>query len=161
VLEAIAMDAVREDDRWLARTSARRLADELGIDPGTAASALRALRKRSLLTLKRESGPAGRFGLAVYVLGYVDGLTVVPPRGDISFAKPDPEEPQVAEPHVVKPGMERRPQATSHVVGSRVGRPTSARRRRAGEPSRGDTTKRDGRGRGALAGKPTQERLDF
>ena len=79
VLEEIALDAVSQDGRLIARTSARRLAEGLGIDPGTAAGTLRTLRHKGLLVLERESGLAGRFGLAVYVIESVDGLTVVPP----------------------------------------------------------------------------------
>jgi DNA-binding transcriptional ArsR family regulator len=79
VLEEIALDAVSQDGRLIARTSARRLAEGLGIDPGTVAGALRALRRKGLVVLERESGLAGRFGLAVYVIESVDGLIVVPP----------------------------------------------------------------------------------
>ena len=50
-LEEVALDAVAEDGRLLARTSARQVAERLGVDPGTAASALRALRRRGLLAL--------------------------------------------------------------------------------------------------------------
>lgn len=76
-LEDVALDAVAEDGRLVARTSARRVAEQLGVDPGTAAGALRVLRDRGLLVLEREQGPAGRFGLSVYVLGSVAGLTLV------------------------------------------------------------------------------------
>jgi len=78
-LEEVALDAVAEDGRLVARISARMVAERLGVDPGTAASALRALRQRGILALKREHGPAGRFGLSVYVLGPVAGLTVLTP----------------------------------------------------------------------------------
>jgi hypothetical protein len=78
-LEEVALDAVCEGGRLVARTSARQVAERLGIDPGTAAGALRDLRRQGLLVLERESGPSGRFGLSVYVLGSINGLKVVPP----------------------------------------------------------------------------------
>jgi hypothetical protein len=81
VLEDVALDAVVEGGRLVARTSARRLAEQLGFDPGTAANALAQLRRTGLLALEREPGRAGRFGLAVYVLGDVAGLAVISPCG--------------------------------------------------------------------------------
>ena len=81
-LEEVALDAVYEADRFVARTSARQVAERLGVDPGTAAGALRDLRRQGLLTLEREQGPSGRFGLSVYVLGSISGLTVVSPSAD-------------------------------------------------------------------------------
>ena len=74
----------------MARTSARQVAERLGVDP-TAAAALRVLRERGLVALEREKGPAGRFGLSVYELGPVAGPTVVRPC--------------TAEPLVVSPPM--------------------------------------------------------
>ena len=94
VLEEIALDAVVADGRLIARTSARRLAEELGIDPGTAAGALRCLREKGVLALERESGVSGRFGLAVYVLQRLDGLAVLTPRDGM----PGVEVPQVDRP---------------------------------------------------------------
>jgi hypothetical protein len=92
-LEEVALDAVDEDGRLVAHTSARQVAERLRIDPGTAAGALRELRDRGLLHLEREHGPAGRFGLSVYIIGSVPGLTVVPPWA--------------AEPRVESPWMEK------------------------------------------------------
>ena len=80
VLEEVALDVVEEDGRLVARTSARQVAERLGTDPGTAAGALRALRRHGLLALEREQGPAGRFGLSVYVLGRLAGVTVHTPN---------------------------------------------------------------------------------
>ena len=79
-LEEVALAAVAEGGRLVARTSARQVGGQLGLDPGTAAGALRVLRQRGLLVLEREKGPTGRFGLSVYVLGSVGGLTVLSPR---------------------------------------------------------------------------------
>jgi hypothetical protein len=109
VLEDVAMDAVVEDGRLIARTSARRLAQDLGIDPGTAAGALRLLRQRQLLFLERESGPAGRFGLSIYVLARVTGLTVAERDGDGSaIAQPREDLPLAAGPHMAAPHLEDR-----------------------------------------------------
>ena len=44
VLEEVALDAVVEDGGLVARTSARQVAERLGVEPGTAATALRVLR---------------------------------------------------------------------------------------------------------------------
>ena len=98
VLEEVALDAVVADGRLIARTSARRLAEGLGLDPGTAAGALRALREKGVLALERESGVSGRFGLAVYVLQRLEGLAVVTPHD----AMPGVKEPHVDQPHLVK-----------------------------------------------------------
>ena len=93
VLEEVALDAVEEHGRVVARTSARQIAQQLEIDPGTAASALRTLRDRGLIRTFREQGQAGRFGLAVYELVPVDGLRLVRPCTD--------------GPHTASPAMER------------------------------------------------------
>jgi DNA-binding transcriptional ArsR family regulator len=78
-LEEVALDAVVVDGRFVARTSARRVAELLQVDPGSAARALRVLREHGLVALEREKGPAGRFGLSVYVLGTIAGLRVLRP----------------------------------------------------------------------------------
>jgi DNA-binding transcriptional ArsR family regulator len=85
-LEDVALDAVVEDGQLVARTSARQIAENLRVDPLTVAKALKVLRDRGLVRLEpdQRSGPARRFGLWVYVLGSVTGVTVV----DQSFAPP-------------------------------------------------------------------------
>jgi hypothetical protein len=89
ILEEVALEAVTEGRRLVARTSARQVAERLGVDPGTAAGALRVLRRKGLLFLEREHGPAGRFGLSAYVLGPLTGLTVRPPRvAEADVARP-------------------------------------------------------------------------
>ena len=100
-LEEVALDAVVEDGRLLARTSARQIADRLGLDPTTVASALKALRQRGLVTLEREKGAAGRFGLSVYALGPMPGLTVVSP----GRTGPCVVLPSVVRPVLAEPGM--------------------------------------------------------
>lgn len=114
VLEEIALDVIDEDGRLVAYTSARRLAEDLRIDPGTVANALRALRQMGLLTMERTARSVGRFGLAVYVLGTVDGLSVVAPcvrdrnavephRGKSRRAQASTVEPHMAAPHTAEP----------------------------------------------------------
>ena len=115
-LEEVALDAVAEDDRLVARTSARQVAERLGVDPGTAAGALRVLHDRGLLVLEREQGPAGRFGLSVYVLGPVAGLTVVSMRATL----PHVASPSLGKPHVDgadRRGMARPPADEPHTDG--------------------------------------------
>jgi DNA-binding transcriptional ArsR family regulator len=107
-LEEVAFDAVAEDGRLLARTSARQIAVRLGLDPTTVAGALKALRQRGLLTLERAKGPAGRFGLSVYSLGPVPGLTVVSPcAADPCVVSPHVVRPVVAEPAMLSPSSDR------------------------------------------------------
>ena len=78
-LEDVALDAVAEDGRLVARTSARQVAERLRINPAAAAEALRVLRDRGLVRLEPDQRPglARRFGLWVYMLGPIPGLTVV------------------------------------------------------------------------------------
>lgn len=116
-LEEVALEAVTEGGRLVARTSARQVAERLGVDPGTAAGALRVLRRKGLLLLEREPGPSGRFGLSVYVLGSLAGLTVRPPR--------------VAEPDVARPSLEQAGQVNTDpgvpdTDGPQPGRPGAA-----------------------------------
>ncbi|HTW10748.1 MAG TPA: winged helix-turn-helix domain-containing protein [Acidimicrobiales bacterium] len=99
ILEDVALDARPENGKLVARTSARQVAQHLGIDPGTAARALRVLRDRGLLVLEREKGPGGRFGLSVYALGIVSGLTSVPP----AVGNPRAARAVMVQPHVVDP----------------------------------------------------------
>jgi DNA-binding transcriptional ArsR family regulator len=103
-LEEVALDAVAEGGRLVARTSARQIADRLGLEPTTVAKALQVLRKRGLVALEREKGRAGRFGLSVYALGRVTGLTVVSPCvADPCAVSPPVVGPVVAEPAMVTP----------------------------------------------------------
>lgn len=138
ILEEVALDAVVEDGRLVARTSARQLADRLGVDPSTAGNALSALRRQGLLVLEREHGPAGRFELSVYVLGAIAGLTVVHPgptapwvaspslekasAADSDAATAPPSRPRAQRPRAVEPGM-----AQPHTETSRPGEAEAAR----------------------------------
>lgn len=78
VLEEVALDVTGELDVLVAATSSRRVAEQLGLAPSTAANALLQLRRRNLLCLEQRSREAGRFGLAVYTFGSVPGLAVEP-----------------------------------------------------------------------------------
>jgi hypothetical protein len=82
VLEELALCAVEVEDGVVAAASARTIAARLGLDPATAASALRTLRERGLVEFTRASGLSGRFGLSVYRLVQLPGLEVQAPRGD-------------------------------------------------------------------------------
>jgi hypothetical protein len=113
ILEEVALDAVVEDGRLVARTSARQVAERLGIDPGTAAAALGDLRRLGLVTSFREAGPAGRFGLSVYQLGAVAGLAVVSPCAAQPYvASPWMPQPAGTEPAQVIPCLGRPPAKT-------------------------------------------------
>jgi hypothetical protein len=79
VLQDLAFDAEWVDDRWVAASSARRVAEHLRLDPGTAAAALRQLRDSGVAELTQASGSAGRFGLASYTLRLPSGIEVVSP----------------------------------------------------------------------------------
>lgn len=82
-LEDLAMDAVPGAGELVAHTSARQIAEHLGVEPSAVAGALRVLRDRGLVCLDRDRG-LERFGLSVYVLGSVPGLTVVQAGSDQS-----------------------------------------------------------------------------
>ncbi|MGI8810807.1 MAG: hypothetical protein ACR2KK_23795 [Acidimicrobiales bacterium] len=86
MLEEVALDTTEEDGVLVAATSSRRIAEQLGLAPSTAASALGQLRRRHLLRLEQRSGPAGRFGLAVYTLEAIPGLSVELPRAGLPHA---------------------------------------------------------------------------
>jgi hypothetical protein len=91
----VALDAEWRDSRLVAATSARLVADHVGVDAGTAASALRVLRDGGLVELRQSTGPSGRFGLAEYTVHLPDGIEVIRlPRMDRRLA---------ARPHAVKP----------------------------------------------------------
>lgn len=92
VLEEVALGAEPDSNgRLFAATSARQVADGLGIDTATVAGALRQLRRRGLLGLERQPGSGGRFGLSIYSLATPPGLVVLQPCGAL---------PHVAIPHV-------------------------------------------------------------
>lgn len=108
VLEDLTLDAHPDGaGGFWARTSARRVAGHLGIEPGTAANALRRLRADGLLTLGREPGPAGRFGPSVYRIATIPGLTIAEHPGPgvdtPRMVTPPPARPVTVEPSTGRP----------------------------------------------------------
>ena len=134
VLEELASDAVTEAGRLVARTSARQIAARLALDPGTAAGALKLLRDRDLVALERQAGAAGRFGLAVYVLRELDGLSVVAPRG----VSPVMAEPCTGLPCVAGPDKETPDMAARRAAPARTPSPVGAGRRSGRRPPTGN-----------------------
>ena len=138
VLEDVSLDAVFQDGRWLAATSTRRLADHLGLTPGTVARALARLCTDGLVHREdRRDTRTGRFGESVYVVAPMAALLpcVDPPhtaRRDMetpNTARPATVSPHTAPPSEAAPGKED--QRTQPVPGRRLG---SSGRRRAGDP---------------------------
>lgn len=100
VLQDIALDAGWRDDRLVASTSARLVAEHLHLDPGTVAAAMRVLRESGLVELTQLSGPDGRFGLAAYTVRLPAGLdTLAPGEGAPRTEEPRTELPGAADPH--------------------------------------------------------------
>lgn len=106
VLEAVALGADADGHDLVARTSARHLADLLGVDPGTAAAGLRVLRTHGALELRRAGGRAGRFGLSAYVLGDIAALELRPCVGSPGAVAPHMEDPHT------QPGLRSRTTTT-------------------------------------------------
>jgi hypothetical protein len=151
-LEEVALDAAAEDGRLVARTSARRVAERLGLDPGTAAGALRDLRRRGLLVLEREKGQTGRFGLSVYQLGPVAGLSVIQPctaepcTAQPSVVRPVMEEPAmvspcVGTPHMASPSMEQPDADRANLMAPGKAGPAMVRSAVAADPDAPDVTR--------------------
>ncbi|MDQ3461632.1 MAG: winged helix-turn-helix domain-containing protein, partial [Actinomycetota bacterium] len=112
VLEDVALDARPDDDGVLvASTSAREVAEHLGLTPGAVARALAHLRSAGLVTHARQIGPAGRFGLSAYVLGPVPGLEVFHAAGA----------PPVLLPRAARPRIESPCAADRHMAGTEPG----------------------------------------
>jgi hypothetical protein len=153
VLEDVALDA-RPDaaGALVAPTSARRVAEHLGLTPGAVARALARLRSEGLVTHVRQPGDAGRFGLSAYVLAPVPGLDVVDAGRAPDVAGPGAVTPRAVPPHVQVPGV-----ADAHVAGA-VGGGADRREARSGRtddrpesasavdahPSAADPAERDG-----------------
>lgn len=113
-LEEVALEAIADnDDQLIARTSARQVAERLRIDPAATAWALRVLRQRGLVELKREKDSADRFGLSTYWLGPITGIAV--------FGKPD-----TARPTPVLADTRRPTTAAQHVAISDMGEQASS-----------------------------------
>ena len=119
VLEEVALDARRDDAGDLvAATSARRVAERLGLTPGAVARALARLRAAGLVTHARQAGPGGRFGLSAYVLGAIPGLDVMEATEVPAGAQPRPVSPRPLPPHPASPNAERPRAVDAHMVGA-------------------------------------------
>ncbi|MGH9023883.1 MAG: MarR family transcriptional regulator [Acidimicrobiia bacterium] len=116
VLEEVALDADLDGDgRLVAPTSARRVAENLGLTPGAVSRALGHLRTLGLVDHVRQAGAGGHFGLSLYVLAPVAGMAVEPGWDQLTVDadapspvspaatvdSPSPEKPWVAKPDVV------------------------------------------------------------
>jgi hypothetical protein len=124
ILEQVALDAVLDEGRLLARTSAGQIAEELAVNQGTAARALRMLRQKGLLVLHRDARQAGRFGKSVYELNPVAGLKIKAPDLNASgMVHTSDDESLMAEPRTVRASVVTPLMENPHVV-----KPLSARR---------------------------------
>ena len=111
VLEDVALDATDDGDgRLLAATSARQVAEHLGVSPGSAAKALGRLRSLGLVTHDRKPGAAGRFGLSIYRLVPPAGIEVVGGSGSTSAL------PRISAPRVESPGAASPREAERHMA---------------------------------------------
>ena len=139
VLEDVALDAVVEHGRATAATSARRIADNLGIDPGTASSALRRLRSLGLVEHDRAGGPAGRFGVSVYILVPTPGIELVPAPGagtaEPRTAEPRPAESRTEESLKAEPRLETPRTETPRTESPHAGSGRTLRTPRASKPT--------------------------
>ena len=111
VLEDLVLDA-RVDERGIvvAGSSARQVAANLGIEPGTAARALRRLRDDGFVVLVREAGADGRFGLSAYQLPGITGLTIT------ASDRPCVVQPHAVGPRTATPNADDPPAAIAHMV---------------------------------------------
>ena len=104
VLEYVALDAVLDPaGRAVAPTSARRIAANLALDPGTVARALTHLRALGLIEHSRAQGADGRFGLSAYLLAPIPGIELVE-LGAPTMARPRTDRPRVEKP-MASPSM--------------------------------------------------------
>ncbi len=138
VLEELALDAVDDGHgRLVVPTSARQIAENLGVTPGCAAKALAGLRSRGLVSHARQAGPAGRFGLSAYRLSPLVGVEVV-----IGL---DPEKPDARPPCSCSPGVAIPHMVDQHMSLAAPDHPKSTKRNRrsSGEQGVGDSHQLD------------------
>lgn len=132
VLEDVSLDAIEDGDGCLvAATSARQVAEHLGVSPGSAAKALSRLRSLGLVTHDRQPGPAGRFGLSLYRLILPPGVEVVG-SSDSTSASPCTDSPRVESPGTASPRAAERHMAAEAGPASNAeagSRPTPSVRR--------------------------------
>jgi hypothetical protein len=103
VLEDVALDAVLDPaGRAVAATSARNIAANLAVDPGTVAKVLTRLRAEGLIEHSRAQGTDGRFGLSAYLLAPIPGIDLFE-LGAPTTARPRTERPRVEKPPTAAP----------------------------------------------------------
>ncbi len=119
VLEELALAAEADEaGLMVAATSARAVAERLGLTAGAVARALAMLRALGLVSHVRRCGPSGRFGPSSYVLGSIPGLEVVDPGPAPCCDSPCSGAPCVESPHMAAPSMgDHRPADTAGVAG--------------------------------------------
>ena len=116
VLEDVALDATDYGNGGLAAaTSARQVAEHLGVSPGSAARALSRPCSLGLVTHDRQPGPGGRFGLSLYRLVPPPGIEVVGETGSTSTL-PDTGAPRVGSPGTASPGTASPRAAERHMA---------------------------------------------
>ncbi|HUP69653.1 MAG TPA: winged helix-turn-helix domain-containing protein [Acidimicrobiales bacterium] len=121
VLEELALAAgVDEAGLLVAPTSARAVAERLGLTAGAVARALASLRALGLVSHLRRGGLSGRFGPSNYVLGSIPGLDVADLGTPPGAAVPCSGTPCVGSPHMAAPSMGDQPTADT---GGLAGRP--------------------------------------
>lgn len=154
VLEDVLLDAIRQDGRWLAKTTTRLIGDHLGLMPGTVARALARLGTEGIVRREdRRDAVTGRFGEAVYVVQPLAAL-----RPCIAFPhtdRRDTETPAAVQrdsesPHEVLPGEEER---QPEQVPDRA--PGSSRRPPRPEPMQQLLLGNDVNGTTSAVGKPS------
>jgi DNA-binding transcriptional ArsR family regulator len=128
VLEDVALGAAWQDGRLVSATSARLVAEHIGLDPGTVASALRVLRERGLVELEQPTRAGGRFGLAAYTVHLPTGIEVI--------RSPRASRPRTVPPHTVNPYA-----ATTSAGSRRVRRATQSGRGEQGALDLGSGTR--------------------
>lgn len=124
LLEELTLAADADETGVLvAPTSARAVAERLGLTAGAVARAL--LRALGLVSHLRHCGPAGRFGPSSYVLGSIPDLDVVDPRPAPCGDPPCSAAPCVESPHMAAPSMgDQRMADTGGIAGRRARRDT-------------------------------------
>lgn len=123
VLEDVVLDAVLDPaGRAVAATSARRIAANLALDPGTVAKALTHLRSLDLIEHSRSLGTEGRFGLSAYLLAPIPGIDLVD-LGAPTTVRPRTEQPRrekspMASPSKPTPKSRNAPAAQLDLLGN-------------------------------------------
>ena len=108
VLEEVALTAVEDGGRWVAHTSARQVADQVGVDPGTAAGALRSCGIVAYSGWSARRAELAASGSRSTCLGSIAGLTLVKPsEAERHLALPSLDETDIAKPHAAAARAEK------------------------------------------------------